>query len=64
MKIVVKKRKIKGRKTESLRKEDILPGVIYGPKRKSLSIELDLDEFEGKLLLKQLTPFYEKKGCI
>lgn len=54
MKIVVKKRKIKGRKIKNLRKEGVLPGVIYGPKKKSLNIELDLGAFEN---------IFRKVGC-
>ena len=39
-------RKTLGKKVKSLRKKDILPGVLYGPKIKSLPLEIDLKEFE------------------
>jgi len=39
-------RKTLGKKTKSLRKKDILPGVLYGPKIKPLVLEIDLKEFE------------------
>ena len=35
-----------GRKVKNLRKKGILPGVLYGPKIKNLSAEVDLKEFE------------------
>ena len=41
-----KKRNIKGKKVRGLRKQGLLPAVLYGPKIKNLSIELDLKEFE------------------
>ncbi len=39
-------RKTLGKKTKSLRKKDVLPGVLYGPKIKPLALEIDLKEFE------------------
>jgi len=42
----VKIRKISGRKVNALRGKDILPAVLYGPKIKSLPLEVDLKEFE------------------
>lgn len=36
-----------GKEVKSLRKKDILPAVLYGPKIKNLNIELDLKEFEN-----------------
>ncbi len=39
-------RKDLGKKVKALRKKGILPGVLYGPKIKSLSLELDLKKFE------------------
>jgi large subunit ribosomal protein L25 len=39
-------RKDLGRKVNSLRKKGILPAVLYGPKIKNFSLELDLKEFE------------------
>lgn len=39
-------RKTLGKKVKSLRKKDILPGVLYGPKIKPLVLEIDLKEFE------------------
>jgi len=39
-------RKTLGKKVKSLRKKDILPGVLYGPKIKPLPLEIDLKEFE------------------
>lgn len=39
-------RKISGKKVKDLRKKGILPGVLYGPKVKNLSLEIDLKEFE------------------
>ncbi len=41
-----KVRKELGKKVKSLRKKGILPGVLYGPKIESLSLEIDLKEFE------------------
>lgn len=35
-----------GKKVKSLRKSDVLPAVLYGPKVKNLNLELDFDEFE------------------
>jgi large subunit ribosomal protein L25 len=39
-------RKELGKKVKNLRKKGILPGVLYGPKIESLSLEIDLKEFE------------------
>ena len=39
-------RKELGKKVKSLRKEGILPAVLYGHKIKNLNLELDLKEFE------------------
>lgn len=40
------KRKTEGRKVKTLRKEGILPGNVYGKKVKSLSVQVNLKEFE------------------
>jgi large subunit ribosomal protein L25 len=39
-------RKDLGKKVNNLRKKGILPAVLYGPKIKNFSLELDLKEFE------------------
>ena len=39
-------RKKIGKKAKSLRKEEVLPAVLYGPKIKNLNLELDFKEFE------------------
>lgn len=39
-------RKDLGKKVKSLRKQGILPAVVYGPKLKSLPLEIDLKGFE------------------
>lgn len=39
-------RKDFGRKTRTLRKKGVLPGVLYGPKMKTEPLEIDLKEFE------------------
>lgn len=39
-------RKDLGKKVKSLRKRGILPAVLYGPKIKTQSLEIDLKEFE------------------
>lgn len=44
--ISAKIRKDIGKKVNALRKKGILPAVLYGPKLKSIPIELDLKEFE------------------
>jgi len=41
-----KKRELAGEKVKKLRRQGILPGVLYGPKIENISIELDLKEFE------------------
>jgi len=46
MKIQVKQRKVTGKKNKILRRKGIVPGVVYGPKRKSLNVELELKEFK------------------
>ena len=40
------KREIKGKKVRELRRQDILPAVLYGPKIKNIAIKLNLKEFE------------------
>lgn len=40
-------RKDLGKKVKKLREQDILPAVLYGPKIKNLSLEVDLKEFEN-----------------
>ncbi len=42
-----KKRETLGKKVKDLRKQGILPAVLYGPEIKNLNIELDLKEFEN-----------------
>ncbi|MFC1663925.1 50S ribosomal protein L25, partial [Patescibacteria group bacterium] len=42
----VKIRKTLGKKVRDLRKKGVLPAVLYGPKIKNLSLEVDLKEFE------------------
>lgn len=44
--LIVEKRKILGRKVKSLRKNGILPAVLYGPKIAPLPVQIDLKEFE------------------
>ncbi len=39
-------RKEVGKKVKNLRKKGILPGVLYGPKIKNISLQVDLKEFE------------------
>ena len=46
-------RKDLGKKVKNLRKKGILPAVLYGPKIKNLSLEINLEEFER---------IYEKAG--
>lgn len=46
MKLTAKTRKDLGKKVKKLRKEGILPAVLYGPKIKSENLEVDLKEFE------------------
>ena len=41
-----KVRKILGRKVKTLRKQGVIPAVLYGPKTKNLSLEINLKEFE------------------
>jgi len=42
-----KVRKDLGKKVKALRKQGILPAVLYGPKIKNLTIEIDSKEFEN-----------------
>ncbi len=39
-------RKLTGRKVKNLRKQGLLPGNVYGKKVKSVSVQVDLKEFE------------------
>ena len=39
-------REVLGKKVKILRKKDILPAVLYGPKLKSLALQVDLKELE------------------
>lgn len=39
-------REIQGKKVKTLRKEDILPAVLYGPKIQNQILEVELKEFE------------------
>ena len=39
-------RNVFGKKTKTLRKRGVLPGIAYGPKLKNTPLELDLKEFE------------------
>lgn len=41
-----KLRKISGKKVKVLREKDVLPAVLYGPKIKPQSLEIDLKKFE------------------
>ena len=45
--IKVKKREILGKKVKNLRQKGVLPAVLYGPKIKNLSLEVDFKEFEN-----------------
>lgn len=40
-------RQISGKRTKNLRKKGILPAILYGPKIKTLSLEVDSKKFEG-----------------
>ena len=44
--LLAKIRQISGKKTKTLRKKGILPAILYGPKIKSSSLEVDSKEFE------------------
>jgi len=44
--ISAKVRVLKGKKVENLRKTGTIPAVVYGPQTDSLSLELDLKEFQ------------------
>jgi len=46
LELKVKIRNVLGKKVKVLREQGILPGVLYGPKTKSTSIEMDHSEFE------------------
>ena len=46
LKLKAEKREIFGKKTRGLRKQGIVPAVLYGPKLKNISLEVDLKEFE------------------
>ena len=39
-------RKIAGKKTKALRKKGLLPAIVYGPKLKSLPVEINSKEFK------------------
>ena len=41
------KREVIGKKVKKLRQKSILPAVLYGPKIKNLSLEIDLKEFNN-----------------
>ena len=47
LKLKAKNRKDLGKKVKALREQGILPAVLYGPKIKNLSIEIDFKEFEN-----------------
>ncbi|MBU0975651.1 MAG: 50S ribosomal protein L25 [Patescibacteria group bacterium] len=49
MKIKVQRREEKRKRTDSLRREGILPGVVYGPKRKSTDVTVNAQEFRKVL---------------
>lgn len=51
--LVAKKREVIGKKVKTLRKQGLLPAVLYGPKIKTLPLEIDLKEFKK---------IYEKAG--
>jgi len=44
--LLAKIRKEFGKKTKILRKNNILPGILYGPEIKNLPLEINLKEFE------------------
>src|SRR3989338_1932703 len=44
--LAVKIRKESGKKVKTLRKKGIMPAVLYGPKVKNQSLEIDIKEFE------------------
>lgn len=46
MKISAKKRDVTGKKVKNLRKENLVPASVYGPKRKPENISLDPKEFK------------------
>ncbi|MEP7103857.1 MAG: 50S ribosomal protein L25 [Candidatus Dojkabacteria bacterium] len=45
MKLTAQKREISGRKVKTLREKGIVPASVYGPKKKSESIQIDKKEF-------------------
>lgn len=49
--ISAKTRKIFGRKVRKLRENGILPGIVYGPGLKNISLELNLKEFKDSYKL-------------
>lgn len=44
--LIAKSRAAAGKQNKRLRKSGFLPGVLYGPKQKSVSLEVDEKEFE------------------
>jgi len=46
LKLSAKPRKVTGKKVKSLRKEGLLPTVLYGPGIKNKNLEVSLDDFE------------------
>ena len=47
IKLKLKKRKLTGRKVKQLRRQGILPANIYGKNIKSMSVEVDLKDFQS-----------------
>lgn len=43
--LIAKNRKIIGKETDILREKGLIPAVLYGPKIKNISIEVDVKEF-------------------
>ncbi len=46
MKISLEKRELKKKKINKLFEEGVIPAVVYGPKRESVNVKMDIDEFE------------------
>lgn len=46
VKLKAKIRKEVGKKVKKMRKEGIIPGVLYGPKIENLNLEIDMKDFE------------------